>query len=135
MQLEHLVHVLWSLAWEFWDYFASTSIGEGAFSGGFTIITIICEAIKVPTLESYVFYDRDISEAILYVPAESLEDYKVADQWKDFGTILPIEELPAAVENTHIPSSTANTPKLLRNGQVYILQDDKTYTVMGAEVK
>ncbi|MBR5443763.1 MAG: leucine-rich repeat domain-containing protein [Paludibacteraceae bacterium] len=112
-----------------------TSIGEGAFSGGFTIITIICEAIKVPTLESYVFYDRDISEAILYVPAESLEDYKVAEQWKDFGTILPIEELPAAVENTHNSSSTTNPKKLLRNGQVYILQDGKTYTVMGAEVK
>ena len=112
-----------------------TSIGEGAFSGGFTIITIICEAIKVPTLESYVFYDRDISEAILYVPAESLEDYKAADQWKEFGTILPIEELPAAVENTLSSSSTTNPKKLLRNGQVYILQDGKTYTVMGAEVK
>ena len=112
-----------------------TSIGEGAFSGGFTIITIICEAIKVPTLESYVFSDRDISEAILYVPAESLEDYKVAEQWKEFGTILPIEELPAAVENTHIPSSTVNTCKLLRDGQLLIIRDGKTYTVMGTEVK
>ena len=109
-----------------------TSIGEGAFSGGFTIITIICEAIKVPTLESYVFYDRDISEAILYVPAESLEDYKVAEQWKDFGTILPLDKAPSAVENTRLPIT--NSTKLLRNGQVYILQDGKTYTVTGQKL-
>jgi hypothetical protein len=76
-----------------------------------------------------------LAEATLYVPAQSLDDYKAADQRKEFGTILPIEELPAAVKNTHNSSSTTNPKKLLRNGQVYILQDGKTYTVMGAEVK
>ena len=112
-----------------------TSIGSEAFVSCESLTTVICKAIEVPELESNVFNRMPLSEATLYVPAESLEDYKAADQWKEFGTILPIEELPAAVENTLSSSSTTNPKKLLRNGQVYILQDGKTYTVMGAEVK
>ena len=74
-----------------------------------------------------------LSEATLYVPAQSLKDYKAADQWKEFGTILPLEEASTAVDN--IPSSATNTQKLLRDGQVYILKDGKTYTIMGASVE
>ena len=69
-----------------------------------------------------------LSDATLYVPAESLDDYKAADQWKNFGTILPIEEY-SAVEN--IPSPNADTHKLLHNGQLLILRDGKTYTITG----
>ena len=42
---------------------------------------------------------------------------------------------PTSIENTHSPSSITNTQKLLRNGQLIILHDGKTYTVMGAEIK
>ena len=42
---------------------------------------------------------------------------------------------PTSIENTHSPSSITNTHKLLRNGQLIILHDGKTYTVMGAEIK
>ena len=73
-----------------------------------------------------------LSEVTLYVPAQSLDDYKAAEQWKDFGAILPIEEAPSAIENIHAP--TFNTQKLLRNGQVYILQDGKTYTITGQKL-
>ena len=110
-----------------------TSIEDWAFNCT-SLVVVICEAVNVPELGLVVFYDLPLSEATLYVPAEALNDYKAAEQWKDFGTILPIEELPAAVENTHNSSSTTNPKKLLRNGQVYILQDGKTYTVMGAEI-
>ena len=180
-----------------------TSIGEGAFWSCDDLKTVICEAIEVPELDDDVFYAMPLSEATLYVPAQSLDDYKAAEQWKEFGTILPIEgeseeeielhdtemtvvftnsedndseiysqsltiKVPAAPEIEGFtflgwqPVATlitdtitiqaiyeANTPtsaevytnpanpaqKLLRNGQVYILQDGKTYTVMGAEVK
>jgi len=37
------------------------------------------------------------------------------------------------MENTQL--SIANGAKLLRNGQVYILQDGQTYTIMGAEIQ
>ena len=187
-----------------------TSIGYMAFSGCSSLTTVICEAIKVLVLESFfycgVFYGVPLSEATLYVHAQLLDDYKAAEQWKEFGTILPIEEeepedpedeielqdvemtiiftnsednnseihhqaitikvptaptiagftflywQPVAEPITNVITIQAiyeaNTPtsvevytnpanpaqKLLRNGQVYILQDGKTYTVMGAEI-
>ena len=110
-----------------------TSIGSCAFSGCFSLTTVICKAIGVPELGLGVFEYMNLSESTLYVPAQSLENYKAAEQWKEFGTILPLDKAPSAVENTRLPIT--NSTKFLRNGQVYILQDGKTYTVMGAEVK
>ena len=110
-----------------------TSIGEGAFEGCSSLTTVICEAIEVPELGDDVFYDMPLSEATLYVPAQSLDDYKAADQWKDFGTILPIHESPTNIEHTPL-GEIGNQSKLLRNGQVYILQDGKTYTITGQKL-
>ena len=106
-----------------------TSIGYYAFCDCSSLTTVICKAIELPKLKSHVFADMPLSEATLYVPAESLDDYKAADQWKEFGKILPIDQLSAAVENTRL--QITNITKLLRNGQVYILQDGKTYTITG----
>lgn len=65
------------------------SIGEGAFYGCKSLNSITCEAVIPPTLGSgyEVFYDVDKTACILYVPAESLDAYKSADQWKDFANI------------------------------------------------
>ena len=109
-----------------------TSIGDEAFRGCDALKTVICEAIEVPELDDDVFYAMPLSEATLYVPAQSLDDYKAADQWNDFGTILPLDKAPSAVENTRLP--IANSIKLLRNGQIYILQDGKTYTITGQKL-
>ena len=108
------------------------SIGEWAFRDCSSLTTVICKAIRVPELGPSVFKKLPLSEATLYVPAESLEDYKAADQWKEFGTILPLDKDPSAVKNTRLPIT--NSTKLLRNGQVYILQDGKTYTITGQKL-
>ena len=68
------------------------SIGERAFVSCDSLKTVICEAIELPELEWGIFLGVPLAEATLYVPAQSLDDYKAATQWKDFGTILPIEE-------------------------------------------
>ena len=68
-----------------------TSIQDYAFKNCSSLTTVICKAIEVPELGSSVFKNVPLSNTTLYVPAESLDDYKAADQWKDFGTILPIE--------------------------------------------
>ena len=109
-----------------------TSIGIWAFEGCSSLKTVICEAIEVPELGDDVFEDMPLSEATLYVPAQSLGDYKAAEQWKEFGTILPLDKAPSAVENTRL--QITNSIKLLRNGQVYILQDGKTYTITGQKL-
>ena len=180
-----------------------TSIGYWAFARCWSLKTVICEAIEVPELGNNVFYDMPLSEATLYVPAQSLDDYKAAEQWKEFGTILPIEgeseeekelqdtemtivftnsedndseiyrqtltiKVPIAptvagftflywqpvaepitneitiqaIYEADVPSSAPEVyvnpanpaQKLLRNGQVYILQDGKTYTITGQEL-
>ena len=70
-----------------------TSIGEYAFAACTGLTSITCEAITPPTtLGSGVFSSVDKSIP-LYVPAESVEAYQAADQWKDFTNILPISSV------------------------------------------
>ena len=80
-----------------------THIGECAFIACDRLMKVTCRATNVPTLGGGAFAGLDgnfswsnwgvpLSEATLYVPASALNAYKNADQWKDFGTILPIEE-------------------------------------------
>ena len=73
-----------------------------------------------------------LSEATLYVPAQSLDDYKAADQWKEFGAILPLEDAPASVDN--IPSTTSNCQKIIRDGNLFIIRDGVEYNVMGQQL-
>ena len=79
-----------------------------------------------------VFWNAPTTAATLYVPGESLELYQAAEQWEEFGTILPLEEAPSAVDN--VEASTGGFQKLLRNGKVIIIHDGVEYTIMGQEL-
>ena len=68
-----------------------TSIEMGAFYQCTGLTSVTCEATKLPTMGADVFYDVDKSACSLYVPSESVLDYQCADQWKEFGNILPID--------------------------------------------
>lgn len=68
-----------------------TSIGYNAFGGCSSLTSVICRAETVSDADARAFSNVPLSEATLYVPASVLEDYKAASQWKNFGTILPIE--------------------------------------------
>lgn len=110
-----------------------TCIEDYAFGDCSSLLTIICHAAEVPELVGWnIFSNIPLSDATLYIPAESLEDYKAADQWKEFGTILPLEDAPDAVEN--IQSPTANGTIVIRDGQLLILRDGKIYSMMGQEM-
>ena len=68
------------------------SIGNSAFKETYHIDTLICRAVLPPTMgELPVFEGVKTANISLFVPKESIELYKKADQWKDFGQILPIE--------------------------------------------
>ena len=69
-----------------------TTIETLAFHYCKALKSVTCEAVNPPALSGSVFLSTPIADATLYVPAESLEAYKSADQWKDFGQILPIKE-------------------------------------------
>ena len=113
-----------------------TSIGEEAFSNCTALTIVICKAILVPSTGEDVFAYVPISSAVLYVPDESVDIYKYMDPWDKFGTILPISQLPTDVEDVQIYSDKdASVKKVIRNGQVMILHNGKTYNVMGQKIE
>ena len=68
-----------------------TTIETLAFHYCKALNSVTCEAVNPPALSGSVFLSTPIADATLYVPAESIEAYKTATEWKDFGQILPIE--------------------------------------------
>lgn len=46
----------------------------------------------VPILDETSFYNTNIGKAILHVPSSSINQYKSAPIWKDFGSIVAIED-------------------------------------------
>lgn len=75
------------------------TIGSAAFGYCTSLKEVTCLATIPPTCgdlvlgEYEIFYGVNVANIPLYVPAESIELYKKADHWKDFGQILPIEDL------------------------------------------
>ena len=113
-----------------------TSIGREAFYGCTALTIVICKAILVPSTGEDVFAHVPISSAVLYVPDESVDIYKYMDPWDGFGSILPISQLPTDVEDIQISSNKdASVKKAIRNGQVVILHNDKSYNIMGQEAE
>lgn len=86
--------------------------------------------ISRPKLYSFQNYD-----ATIYVPCEALEAYKEHSVWSKFTDIQCIEDVETAVENTQHQSLTSDCQKILRNGQLLILKDGKTYNVVGQIVE
>ena len=79
-----------------------------------------------------VFYNVDCSKIPLYVPKESVDLYIAADQWKDFKQIIGIEV------NTALPvtlNQLFETSKIIRDNQLFILRNGKTYTINGQEIE
>lgn len=61
-----------------------------AFGGCKELTDVYCYAKNVPGIEPEAFKDSYIDYATLHVPSSSLEDYKIADTWKNFGKILAL---------------------------------------------
>ena len=105
-----------------------------AFKKCTSLNKVVCEAVLVPTTNSYAFEDVPISSAVLYVPDEAIDIYKYMKPWSEFSMILPISQLPSGVENVQTSIIDASKTKIIRDGQVVILHNDKSYNVMGQEM-
>lgn len=91
------------------------SIGEYAFYGCSGLEKIICYAKDVPITESNAFDESDFENAILFVPVESLNKYKVTPPWSSFKTIKAIEDATTLINevsefkfNINVNGSTIN---------------------------
>ena len=105
-----------------------TSIGSDAFRG--------CDNIQevtayMPTPPAATSCGINHTSCTLYVPAEYIGTYSNTLWWEDFKEIRAITT--TAAPEVHVNPANP-TQKLLRNGQVYILQDGKTYTVTGQKL-
>ena len=67
-----------------------TSINGSAFEGCRMLTSVICKATNVPSLGSVVFLNVPQNNGTLGVPESAKDAYSSANQWKDFGTILPL---------------------------------------------
>ena len=107
------------------------TIADNAFGQCQKVAKMTVNATTPPVVEAETFEDIDRSIP-LYVPIGTSLQYEAADYWCEFFNVIEYNA-PTAIDN--IPSSTANTHKLLRNGQLLIIRDGKTYNAMGAEIR
>ena len=107
------------------------TIADNAFGQCQKVAKMTVNATTPPIVEAETFEDIDRSIP-LYVPIGTSLQYETADYWCEFFNVIEYNA-PSAVDN--IPSSTANTRKILRNGQLLIIRDGKTYSVIGQKVE
>ena len=111
------------------------SIGDNCFALCAKLTKITCNAVTPPTIQAKTFYDvkRQIP---VYVPDEAVSAYEDDTYWQEFD-IQGQSEVPQGIDNTPFPSGEGRgeARKFLRDGQIFILRGDKTYTLTGAEVK
>ena len=91
-----------------------TSIGDHAFANCNGLSDIYYYAEELPTIHSDAFYDVDIDEITLHVPAKAVEVYKASAPWCDFYDVVPIEPLVADVVVTDPYSE-----------DIFVIEEDK----------
>ena len=106
-----------------------TSIGESAFYGCDKLVDVYCYATTPPVTKgenTFSYYN-----AFLYVPCESKKAYMVDAVWGNFKYIECISS--EGIED--VQSDEVQSAKVVKDGQVLILRNGKTYTMQGQEVK
>ena len=108
-----------------------TSIGRAAFERCSSLTSITCLGTTPPDASDLAV---NTSTCKLIVPHSAYNAYLRHAYWGQFLNIVPSSEMESSAPEIYVnPANPAQ--KLLRNGQVYILKDDKTYTIMGAQIQ
>lgn len=76
-----------------------TSIGTYALVVNSDFTDLYCYAEEVPSTKKYAFSHSICQYATLHVPANSIEAYKNAEQWRNFGNIVALTD-PSGIEST-----------------------------------
>lgn len=111
-----------------------TKINSCAFAYCSGLTSITCKAGSVPTLGSDVFKNAT-NLAHIYVPKESVDDYKGATGWIDYASIIEAISGGTGIETVSVQTSAVRSQKVIRDGQLLILRDGKTFNLTGAEVR
>ena len=124
-------------SWAFQDCIALTTVkigsgvtelGNSAFAECSAITSITCNALTPPTCGDDCFLN--VKKSIpLYVPKGTGANYGKAVGWEAFTNIREATALEG------VQSTEYRVQKVLRNGQMLIIRDGKTYSVTGVEVR
>ena len=106
-----------------------TSIGADAFAYCDKLVDVYCYATTPPIV--YDAYSFENYDAYLYIPCESKKAYMEDAVWRNFKYIECISS--EGIED--VQSDEVQGTKVVKDGQVLILRNDKTYTMQGVEVK
>ena len=71
---------------------AKTSIGSYAFAKCPKLRQVLCYSKMAPDIQNSTFEDSNIKNAMLLVPAGSVNLYKAVSPWNNFGTIQAIDD-------------------------------------------
>jgi hypothetical protein len=108
-------------------------IGDNGFALCAKLQKIHVKATTPPAIQAKTFFD--VNRRIpVYVPEEAVDAYKSDLYWQEFDIQGESNAPSTDLENTHSQSPMANSQKLLRDGQLIILRDGKSYSVMGQEL-
>ena len=111
-------------------------IGDLAFGYCSSLYEIYNYAEPQPlTGDMRVFANVDQPHCKLYVPQEYYEQYKAAEVWKDFEVQVTDREEGADKLSITTGESQGEASKILRNGQLLINRNGKTYNALGAEMR
>lgn len=107
------------------------SIADNGFAQCSKLQKISVGAVVPPVIDAKTFESVDKTIPLL-VPMGMRQAYADAPYWQEFIDIR--EELPSDVSNATVGDNTA-VRKVLRDGQVCIIRNGKTYTITGVEIK
>ena len=107
------------------------SIADNGFAQCSKLQKISVGAVVPPVIDAKTFESMDKTIPLL-VPMGMRQAYADAPYWQEFIDIR--EELPSDVSNATVGDNTA-VRKVLRDGQVCIIRNGKTYTITGVEIK
>ena len=106
------------------------AIGDNGFALCEKLQKIHVKATTPPTIQAKTFFDVN-RQIPVYVPDGAVEAYEDDPYWQEFD-IQCNSSTPTAVED--VTAYGSGIQKLIRDGQVIIVRDGKSYSVMGQEL-
>ena len=113
-----------------------TSIGDYSFMGTTSLQSLVCFATTPPTIGKSTF-SRTNSNIIVYVPMESIEDYKSDKTWSQYfhGTFMSIEPVVVIGGDTIEVDPTKTEIDFNGDGTLVYNTEENSLTLTGLEVE
>lgn len=102
------------------------TIADSAFPNCYRLATIVLKTPTPPACGSKLFSNVDLGTCKLVVPAESADQYKAADTWKDFANIKTIEGSGKCGDNLEWTLDSDGDLIINGDGPMYSYFDEQT---------